>query len=73
LNQWSGDSDFIPVKLAVGGTMESPVLGIDADALATALREHAQSQGLGQLQDVGRNLLQQLVAPDQQDSAEQAP
>ena len=75
LNQLSGDSDFIPVKLAVGGTMESPVLGIDADALATALREHAQSQGLGQLQDVGRNLLQQLVAPDQQDSPgqEQAP
>ncbi|MEE8488309.1 MAG: AsmA-like C-terminal region-containing protein, partial [Gemmatimonadota bacterium] len=74
LNQLSGDGDFIPVKLAVGGTMESPVLGIDANALATALREHAQSQGLGQLQDAGRNLLEQLVAPAQEEpEGEQAP
>ena len=47
--------------------MESPALGIDGDALATALREQAQSQGLDQLQDAGQNLLEQLVAPAQEE------
>ena len=67
LDQLSGDGDYVPVKLAVGGTMESPALGIDGDALATALREQAQSQGLDQLQDAGQDLLQQLVAPAQEE------
>jgi hypothetical protein len=60
------------VKLDVGGTLETPALGIDADALATALREQARGQALGQLQNAGRNLLNQLVTPAQ-DAPEQEP
>jgi len=71
LDQWSSDSDFVPVRLDVGGTMESPVLGIDADALATALREQAEGQALDQLQDAGRNLLNQLVTPSQDEPEEE--
>jgi len=67
LDQLSSGSDYVPVQLEVGGTMESPALGIDADALAAALGEQAQSQGIDQLQDVGRNLLDQLVAPAEEE------
>jgi len=67
LDQLSAGGDYVPVKLAIGGTMESPALGIDGDALAAALRDQAQSQGLNQLQDAGRNLLEQLVAPAQEE------
>jgi len=63
LDQLSSGSGYVPVQLDVGGTMESPALRIDADALAAALGDQAQSQGIDQLQDVGRNLLDQLVAP----------
>ncbi|TFG65645.1 MAG: hypothetical protein E4H28_03760, partial [Gemmatimonadales bacterium] len=72
LDQLSSGTAYVPVKLDVGGTLETPALGIDADALATALREQARGQALGQLQNAGRNLLNQLVTPAQ-DAPEQEP
>lgn len=63
LDQLSSGTNYVPVKLDVGGTLETPALRIDADALATALRKQAQGQARGQLQDAARNLLNQMVAP----------
>ena len=61
LDQLSDGGAYVPVKLDIGGTMESPALGIDTNALATALQAQVRNQGLNQLQGAGRNLLDQLV------------
>ncbi len=71
LNQLSGGGDYIPVRFDVGGTMESPALQIDGDALAATLRDQAQSQGRNRLQDAGRNLLERLAAPAQEESEDE--
>lgn len=63
LNQLSGGGDYIPVKLDVGGTLDSPALQLDAEALAATLRDQVQIQGRNRLQDAGRNLLEELMAP----------
>ncbi|MFQ5529138.1 MAG: AsmA family protein [Gemmatimonadota bacterium] len=71
LDQLSDGGDHVPVKLDVGGTMESPALQVDGDALAATLREQVQNQGRDQFQDAARGLLEGLLNPTQEEPVEQ--
>ena len=76
LGQLGGnDAETIPLRLGVGGTMSSPALRIDADALASSLqgriagagrerldqgRERLEREGQDRLQDAASGLLDRL-------------
>jgi hypothetical protein len=55
LGQLAGGDDAIQIAVGIGGTMSSPALELDSDALAEELERRFGA--------AGRNLLQQLIKP----------
>jgi len=70
LDQLSDGGDYVPVRFDVGGTLESPALEIDGDALAATLRQQVQNQGRNQVQDAARGLLEGLLDGGQEEGVE---
>ena len=77
LDQLTDGGGYVPVRFDVRGTMESPALEIDGQALAATLRAQVQDQGRNQVRGAARGLLEGLLnqgrkEPVRPDSAQAA-
>jgi hypothetical protein len=70
LDQLSDGGNYVPVRFDVGGTMESPALQIDGEALAATLREQVRNQGRDRVQDAAQGLLEGLLNRGREGAAE---